>query len=207
MVAPNTVAAVWTNAVFEQEGSRATRGFGGRVSFYGSDQKNSVRVDGRLTVYAYDELSPKTEDAAPDRKYVFTREQLEKHYGKGPTGPSYHIWIPWDAAGSVRREIALIVRFDPVEGKPVVGEPIHAVLQGPGEGRRRVSVSNTVPETIAASLRAAAEAPSSDDTESTGTTRPQTVRRPMEITTLNLPRHQTRWQAVLEADAPASRDR
>ena len=130
IVEPSGVAVVWTTAVLEKEASRATRGFGGMVTFQGKDQKKPVRVDGQLTVYAYENLSHEHDDTTPERKYVFTAEQLKTHYGEGPLGPSYSIWIPWDEVGGPRREIGLIVRFDPVEGKTVMGKPAHNVLKG-----------------------------------------------------------------------------
>ena len=128
IVKPDRLAVVWTAAVLEKEASRATRGFGGMVTFYKEDQKKPVRVDGQLTVYAYENLSHEHDDSTPDRKYIFKAEQLKTHYGEGTLGPSYSIWIPWDEAGGPRREIGLIVRFDPKEGKTVMGKPAHNVL-------------------------------------------------------------------------------
>ena len=136
---PNTVAVVWTTAVMEKEASRPTRGFGGMVTFYGEDKKKPVRVDGQLTVYAYENLSHEHDDSTPDRKYIFKPEQLKKHYGEGTVGPSYSIWIPWDEAGGPRQEIGLIVRFDSIEGKTVMGKPTHNVLAGAKIAKKRKS--------------------------------------------------------------------
>jgi hypothetical protein len=133
---PKGVAVVWTNAVLEKEASQPTRGFGGMVTFYGEDRKKPIRVDGQLTVYAYADMSAEREDPVPDRKYVFKPEQLAKHYGVGPLGPSYSIWIPWDAAGGARKEIGLITRFDSTEGTTVMSKPTHNVLEGPIAARK-----------------------------------------------------------------------
>ena len=127
---PKGVAVVWTDAVFQKEASQPTRGFGGMVTFYGTDRKKPIRVDGQLTVYGYDDMSADEEDPVPDRKYVFKPEQLAKHYGEGPLGPSYSIWIPWDAAGGPRKAIGLIARFDSKEGTTVMSKPTHNVLEG-----------------------------------------------------------------------------
>lgn len=178
---PANLAVVWTTTVLETPGSRTTRGFGGIVTFYGADQTKPIRVHGSLSVYAYDDLSPTTDDSTPDRKYVFTPEQLDKHYGKGPTGASYHIWIPWDEAGGPRQEVGLIVRFDPEEGKPVIGKPTHAVLPGPKDERDRLWASRSnltpvSPQTIASGGRTPDAAKSSSAPASQ-----------VEVTTLNLP--------------------
>jgi hypothetical protein len=130
IVDPSGVAVVWTGALLEKEASLATRGFGGMLTFYGEDKKKPVRVDGQLTVYAYGNLSPDHDNSTPDRKYVFTAEQLKTHYSEGALGPSYSVWIPWDGAGGPRQEIGLIARFDSVEGKTVMGKPTHNVLAG-----------------------------------------------------------------------------
>ena len=127
---PNSVAVVWTTAVMEKEASRPTRGFGGMVTFYGEDKKKPVRVDGQFTIYAYENLSHEHDDSTPDRKYIFKPEQMQTHYGEGPLGPSYSIWIPWDEAGGPRQEIGLIVRFDSVKGTSVMGKPTHNILEG-----------------------------------------------------------------------------
>lgn len=144
VVAPKELAAVWTNAVLEREGARSTRGFGGVLTFYGDDQKRSVRVNGVLTIYAYEDSGDR-DNPVPDRKYVFTAEQLAKHYDdKQPQGPSYHIWIPWDEVDGPQSEIDLIVRFDPVEGQSVLGKSTRAVLPGPIAAKQRVWTKQVV---------------------------------------------------------------
>jgi hypothetical protein len=158
VVVPNQVAAVWTNAVLEKEGSRATRGFGGVLTFYAENRKRAGRVDGTVTVYAYDNVDGQ-ENPTPTRKYVFKPEHLAKHYdGEQPAGPSYHVWIPWDEAGNPQRNIDLIVRFDPTEGKPVFGKSTHAVLPGPAATQERVWTRRTIEPSI---RTCSAEAPCS----------------------------------------------
>jgi hypothetical protein len=159
VVCPRDVAVVWTTVVLSQQAKAGTRGFGGVVTFYADRDKRSVRVDGELTVYAYEESSHATERPSPDRKYVFRREQLEKHYGSGPTGPAYHIWIPWDEAGGPRREVSLVLRFDPAastdDGKTpdrvVIARPSHVVLPGPTDARDRLEITRgaKAPEILA----------------------------------------------------------
>jgi hypothetical protein len=127
---PQSVAAVWTNAVLQKPGAPRTRGFGGLVTFYDAAAKTPVKAKGSLTVYAYDEHGAAGRRAAPDRKYVFTAEQFAKHCGETTMGPSYSIWIPWDKVGGPRREVTLVIRFDPEEGAPVLGAPSRVVLEG-----------------------------------------------------------------------------
>ncbi|MBN2216609.1 MAG: hypothetical protein JW719_04465 [Pirellulales bacterium] len=195
IAAPANLAVVWTTTVLEKPGAQTTRGFGGIVTFYGADQTKPVRVHGSLSVYAYNDLSPKTDDSTPDRKYVFTPEQLDKHFGKGPTGASYHIWIPWDEAGGPRQEIGLIVRFDPEEGKPVIGKPTHTVLPGPKDERDRLwaSRSNLTPVSPQP-IASGGQTPGAAEPSSTPASR-------VEVTTLNLP---SRGMAIRASSTPAT---
>lgn len=125
---PNSVVAVWSPAILERaDGSRA-RGFGGRLMFYGKTH-STIRVDGPLVVYAYDD-GRNPQDSRPSRKYVFTREQFATHYSKSELGHTYSIWIPWDHVEATTKQISLVVRFNPMEGSPVLSEMAKATLPG-----------------------------------------------------------------------------
>ena len=128
--APTKVVAVWTDAVAQHPAKRASRGFGGRLMFFGRDPSESVRVDGTLVVYAFE---GRKGEAKPDRKYVFKPEQFVNHYSESKLGHSYSVWIPWDEAGGPQKDIGLVCRFDPVEGAPVVSE--HTVVTLPGHSQ------------------------------------------------------------------------
>ena len=157
---PEKVVAIWTDTVLYQPNQAAQRGFGGRLMFYKGGDSKSIKVDGTLVVYAFDEEGRDKQDfqsradlrqpgpeasrkgkkgarpgsaglnSKPDRKYVITPEQFEKHYSKSNLGHSYSVWVPWDAAGGSQREISLIVRFIPKEGGAIIGEQTTHVLPG-----------------------------------------------------------------------------
>lgn len=120
--APIKAAAMWTDTILNQGGQASLRGFGGRVMFYAAEGGKPIKVRGTLVVYAFDETGRDTEHVRPDRKYVFTPEQFEKHYSKSALGHSYSVWLPWDEAGGPRREISLLVRFTPIDGAAIVGD-------------------------------------------------------------------------------------
>lgn len=117
---PTKIVAVWTDAVLHQAGKPATRGFGGRLMFYGPDESTPIKVDGTLVVYAFDEEGRSPTDVKPDRKYVFSPEQFARHYSKSKLGHSYSVWVPWDEVGGPRKEISLIARFIPKNGGAAV---------------------------------------------------------------------------------------
>jgi hypothetical protein len=159
---PASVVAVWTNAVLEQASGPPTRGFGGRLMFYGNDDK-PVRVDGTLMVYAFQECGQGPRET-PDRKYAFTRQQLGEHYSQSKLGHSYSIWIPWDPIGGPQQQVSLIVRFSPVEGPAIVGSQTKLTLPGPEPPATEIAAreragsdeSSAAPETASEQVRPAA---------------------------------------------------
>jgi len=130
MKPPMKVVAVWTDTVLSEGMRPATRGFGGRLMFYDSEGGKPIKVKGTLMVYAFDETGRDVEQTKPDRKYVFTPEQFEKHYSKSSLGDSYSVWLPWDGAGGPLREVSLLVRFQPEKGAVVIGDASKQHLPG-----------------------------------------------------------------------------
>ncbi len=127
---PTKLVAVWNETVKYTAGQQAMRGFGGRIMFYDEQNADSVLVDGTLVVYGFDEANRAKSDAKPDRKFVFPAQLLEKHYSEAKLGASYSFWLPWDKVGGERKDIALIVRFQPQQGSVVVGPQTNNLLSG-----------------------------------------------------------------------------
>jgi hypothetical protein len=123
------LVTIWSDAVYTQPGQKPTRGFGGRLYFYNSDN-NTVPVEGQLVVYAYDDSAPGNLATKPSRKFVFTPEQFTAHYTPSDLGASYSVWIPWDEVGGVRKSVSLLPVFTCTSGKIVMGQQSINVLQG-----------------------------------------------------------------------------
>ena len=128
-VSPNKVIPVWSDTVLHQAGQAGTRGCGGRIMFYSGDGKRAVRVDGSLVVYAWDDSKPQ-KDRQPDRKFVFPKEDFQKHYSGSTIGDSYSFWLPWDAAGGERKELTLVARFVSRDGAEVTSSAAKVILPG-----------------------------------------------------------------------------
>ncbi|MFZ1935988.1 MAG: hypothetical protein WAU84_19845 [Thermoguttaceae bacterium] len=127
---PDRVIAMWTDTVLTRSDTPPVRGFGGRLMFYEGKNESPVKVEGMLVVYALDENGRDPSSARPDRKYVITPQQLPAHYSKSKIGHSYSVWIPWDEVGGMQKDISLIVRFEPKNGAPVVGDQRRLLLPG-----------------------------------------------------------------------------
>ncbi|MDX1930001.1 MAG: hypothetical protein SFV81_25970 [Pirellulaceae bacterium] len=130
---PSKVAAIWTHDILAMSGKPPTRGFGGRLYFY-NDKSQTIPVDGELVVHGYEEvrigLTLQTEKTKADKTFMFTAEQFTEHFGSSDLGASYSIWIPWDAADGVQKEITLIPTFKGKDGTILQGEPAKLVLPG-----------------------------------------------------------------------------
>ncbi len=114
------MAVSWAETTMHQPGRPGVRGFGGRAMFFPERGDKPQKVEGSLTVYAFRENSDGTGSTKPDRKFVFTAEQLEKHYSPSKLGHSYSFWIPWSEVGGPEEQISLIARLEPKEGAVVV---------------------------------------------------------------------------------------
>lgn len=127
---PTRMTDFWTDTVLYQPGLPGVRGFGGRIMFYNDSSESPIMVEGTLTVFAYDESRGQVSYSAPDKKYIFTPEQLPKHYSQSELGHSYSFWLPWDEVGGPRKKICLIARFEPLKGHMIVSQPCRKVLPG-----------------------------------------------------------------------------
>lgn len=127
---PVRLVSTWTDTILHKPGQKSQRGFGGRLVFFGRESDDPVCVDGQLVVYAYDEANSDARTAQPTRRFIFPREQFTRHYSESTLGPSYSVWLPWDAVGGPRKNISLIARFEPYLGQLIVGEQTRHLLPG-----------------------------------------------------------------------------
>ena len=137
---PTRVVEFWKEDVLTVDGV-TTRGFGGRLVFYDANQKNkenghdqSVKITGRLTIYAFDDSEYEQGSSAAEKKFVFEPDQLEKAYRETSLlGHSYCFWLPWDHdVDAPRRKICLIAVLENLDGQPVLRSTEANHIQLPG---------------------------------------------------------------------------
>lgn len=222
---PTRMIPVWTDTTLTRAGKPGVRGFGGRLLFYETSDGQSVRVDGSIVVYAWDDTNTSSLDRVPDRKYVITAEELPRHFSDSGAGPSYSIWVPWDEIGGEHRKITLVTRFIGRNGAELTAPPSPTILPGPDDKTRLLEASMLVERE-----RRAAGVTDSPSTFSEGTishrtgiqqaswqteaTAPARVQNGtperMETTTINVPsdfaeRHLNVEQSSLDLNSVASR--
>ena len=143
---PTRILAIWSDTVLHTTGKVAVRGFGGRLFFYADDNADPIKVDGAVIVYTFDTDAQAQQDVAPEKKFVFTAEDLHKHYSRCSLGNSYSFWIPWDKVGGPTRHISLVVRFEGSGGIVVLSDPSQKLLPGVAQqvaDANAVSVENS----------------------------------------------------------------
>lgn len=158
---PKRMLVTWAHATDKRPGKPSMRGFRGRILFYAGEAPKDaaakkdptsdkpIKVDGMLTVYAFDETAPAKSTTGPPRKFVFNAKELKKlcHESKGV--PSYAIWLPWDSIGGPPRDIRLLARFDPAQsGAVVMSENSRHLLPGVPE-RMTASTTPSTPKPAA----------------------------------------------------------
>ena len=127
---PARLVAMWTDTVMQHSGQPGVRGFGGRLMFYKKGEDKPVKVDGTLSVFAFRDNGHDSTTTVPEKKYVFLPEQLQKHYSESELGHSYSVWLPWDKVGGRRRNVNLMVRFEPKLGPSILSKPSLQKLPG-----------------------------------------------------------------------------
>jgi hypothetical protein len=187
---PRSIVAIWNeNALHHADGRPATRGFGGRLLFYGQNPETPIKTEGKLIVYAYDETQsalrgePVSATGKPTRKYEFAPDKFTQHYGESTVGHSYNFWIPWDNAGGERRIVTLAPMLVFAGGKTIHCEPKRCMLEGHMPQIRNVDVERYeyTPGIVDGGVR-----PASYDEPATGQA-PRQQQRSIEPTTISLP--------------------
>ena len=140
---PTRLVSTWTDTTLHRQGEKPKRGFGGRLLFFNDNSEDPVRVEGQLVVYAYDDSGRAEHETHPTRRFVFPSEQFVRHESASKVGPSYSVWLPWDAVGGEQKNISLIARFEPKAGPLVVGEQTKHLLPG----IQRLASGETAPAT------------------------------------------------------------
>ena len=127
---PARMIPVWSDTTLNRPGQQGVRGLGGRIVFYGRQSDEPIEVDGRLILYGWDDTQGNLSQK-PDRKYVVSSEDLQRHLSVSSIGSSYSVWLPWDSAGSQHRRVTIVGKFIGKDGAEVISAPQHIVLPGP----------------------------------------------------------------------------
>ncbi|MEX2187784.1 MAG: hypothetical protein WD875_13350 [Pirellulales bacterium] len=192
---PRRIVAIWNeNVLHHTDGRPATRGFGGRLLFYGLNPETPIKTDGKLIVYTYDETEaaqrgePASATGKPTRKYEFAADKFAAHYGDSTVGHSYNFWVPWDNVAGEKRIVTLSPVLIFAGGKTIHCEPQRCMLEGRTPQIQNVDVQrydNTpnVQRMVDGAVRAA----NYEESAYRGAPSNDPRQRAMETTTISIP--------------------
>jgi hypothetical protein len=191
---PQRVVSIWNeNTLHHSTGEASSRGFGGRIMFYGKNKEVPIKAKGDLIVYAYDETEavmrgePASATSKPTCRFKFTADKFQDHLRESSAGHAYDFWIPWDKVGGEKRIISLAPVLVLPNGKTIPGEPKQCVLVG-----RTPQIDNVDVQQIegAAIDRYGVQPASYEDRarKANGNDPEQAERRTAETTTFTIPK-------------------
>lgn len=173
---PAKIVAFWTNSVFNEPGKQPIRGLGGRVYFYDAKHK-PVRVDGKLTVFLYDDTNQnQREKQEATKKIDFSAEEVAAKYTPSEFGASYSFWLPWDEVGGYRAQLSVIPVFTSKNGEMLVGQQAPFALTGKKPPALADDASHPPGGVVAASFEDHA-----GDTENTIRLKSTTIKLPRSV--------------------------
>lgn len=126
---PARMVVIWSPDILSVAGKPPTRGFGGRIYFYNS-QNQTIPVEGQLMVFGYDDTDSDTASVEPTKRFAFTPEQFSQHFSATEIGASYSVWVPWDSGSMEHRTVSLLPVFTSVDGQRLVGQQSLNILGG-----------------------------------------------------------------------------
>jgi hypothetical protein len=128
---PDKIMAVWTDAVRTESGKPAERGFGGRIFFY-DDKGKTMKVEGTVHIYVFDDDRTIDQVQIPEKKFVFPADSLELRYSKCSLGHSYNFWVPIGSVQGPNRNLSLVTKIELKSGGSVVSTVTRKILPGNG---------------------------------------------------------------------------
>jgi hypothetical protein len=128
---PCQIATIWKHDILPGTPTGPQSGFGARVYLY-NERSQAIPVDGDLTIHGYVTTPSSGDDLRvdPDKKFIFSSEQLASQFSPSDMGASYSIWVPWDSDSGYREEVTLIATFKSKQGTVVQGAPTKLFLPG-----------------------------------------------------------------------------
>jgi hypothetical protein len=123
--------AVWTDAVRTESGKSAERGFGGRIFFY-DDNGKTMKVEGTVHIYVFDDDRSMDQAQVPEKKFVFPADTLDLRYSKCSLGHSYNFWVPIGSVQGPNRNLSLVTKIELKSGGSVVSTVTRKILPGSG---------------------------------------------------------------------------
>jgi len=111
---PVEIVDVWNSCAQTSSDGKIMRGMAGRIHFYDNRKKRqSVKVDGDVTVYVFDGNDTDPAHTKPIKVFEFKSDTLDQYHSRQKNlGHGYDFFLPIDEIGGEEKSLCLMVRFD-----------------------------------------------------------------------------------------------
>ena len=129
------VMALWEPAEGNGVEGLPSRGFAGQVLFFTPGHPQSVKVDGDICIYVFDDFGNEQERAKPIHQFTFDAGSWNTFVRESDLGASYQLFVPYTRPGQWQASCSVRVRYTPRDG----GNPVYskmATVALPGRPRK-----------------------------------------------------------------------
>jgi len=139
------VICLWQAAEGTNSDGRPTRGFAGQLLFFAAREDETVRVDGDVRVYVFDDQGTPEEQAKPIHQFDFNSHAFEAFLTETNLGAAYQFFIPYTREGSHKATCSLRVKYTSPNGRNVYSKIAQVILPGTGNEKpiNMVTITNT----------------------------------------------------------------
>lgn len=138
------VICLWQAAEGTNADGRPTRGFAGQLLFFAAREDETVRIDGDIRVYVFDDQGTAEEQAKPIHQFDFDSHAFEAFLTETNLGAAYQFFIPYTREGSQKATCSLRVKYTSADGRNVYSKIAQVILPGTGNEKpiNMVTITN-----------------------------------------------------------------
>ncbi|MCA9056561.1 MAG: hypothetical protein KDA75_22185, partial [Planctomycetaceae bacterium] len=138
------VMALWEPAEGKGLDGLPTRGFAGQVLFFTPGHPQSVKVNGDICIYVFDDTLSEEERKRPIHQFTFDAGSWNSFLRDSDLGASYQLFVPYTLPGSWQASCSVRVKYTPIDGgSPVFSKMAPVNLNG---RQREVTAQKSQPE-------------------------------------------------------------
>lgn len=142
------VICLWQAAEGTNSEGRPTRGFAGQLLFFAAREDETVRVDGDVRVYVFDDQGTPEEQTKPIHQFDFNSHAFEAFLTETNLGAAYQFFIPYTREGSHKATCSIRVKYTSADGRNVYSKIAQVILPGTGNAKpiNTVTITNSKQE-------------------------------------------------------------
>ncbi|MCA9080775.1 MAG: hypothetical protein KDA58_09465 [Planctomycetaceae bacterium] len=126
------VICLWEPAEGQGLDGLPSRGFAGQLLFFAHGHDEPVKVDGKVTLYVFDDQGSVEDQSRPLHEFNFEGAVWNTYLRESSMGAAYQLFIPYTRPGTKHAECSLRVKYTPPGGgRSSFSKMATIVLPGP----------------------------------------------------------------------------